>query len=446
MAMGEFSVTGQDAGGLCTQARVERLLDLLEACSYLSSSLDMQTTLTRIGEVVKKVLDAAESSIMLLDDKRKVLSFYVVSGEKGQKLMGMEIPVGEGIAGHVAQTRRPLLVADCSSDPNFAARFDRVSGFVTRSLLCVPLIAQGEVVGVMEAVNKQAADTSFNEEDMDMALSLAHVAAAAIVNARLYAELRDTQADMVLAGKLAALGTMASGIAHELNQPLTGILGFVQLLLRKARSGMLDGAEAQRHLEFVERQVRRMTHIINHMRTFAHPSPTESGSVELNRVIEDALTLVQGQMNDNRVRISLALDPALPSIAGDAGRLEEVVINLLANASEAVLPKDEPSREILVATRALEDQQGVQMQIRDRGTGILPENLPRIFDPFFTTRPRGKGTGLGLSLSYRIVRDHGGTIEVESAMGEGTTFSVLLPLTDGRPPEVDGGTGKESNE
>ncbi|MBM3465108.1 MAG: GAF domain-containing protein [Armatimonadetes bacterium] len=406
------------------QARVRQLETMLDVCSYLASSLDLHTVLARINEVSRDVLGASEASIMLLDEERKVLSFDVVTGEAGRRLQGLEVGLGEGIAGRVAESGEPRLIRDCAAEPGHARRFDEVSGFTTRSLLCVPLVAQGHVVGVLEALNKKDGG-AFEDEDVDVATGLAQVAAASVMNAKLFARLKDAQAEMVLAGKLAALGTIASGIAHELNQPLTGILGFVQLLQRKLDRETLTPENAGESPAFIEKQVHRMSRIIGHIGTFSHPSPAEHGLVSLDLVVADARTLMDEQLRSHGVHLSVALDAALPTVRGDAVRLEEVVINLLANARDAIDRTGRSSGEIRIAGRLKSDE--VLPEVSDTGTGIGPEVLPRIFDPFFTTRERGKGTGLGLSITHGIVRDHGGRIVVESTLGEGTRFSVYLP-------------------
>lgn len=419
------------------QRRIRQLENLLDVCDTLSSSLNLRTTLLNIGQLCRTLLKARAASIMLLDERRKVLQFEVVTDEKGKRLRGMEVCLGEGIAGRVAETGQPIVVPDCQEEPRHASRFDQISGFVTRSLLAVPLVARGRIVGVMEALNKRAAEGAgtpyFDNDDLELAMSMASLAAAAVMNAQLFEEVKQQQAQTVQAGKLAALGTIASGIAHELNQPLTGILGFVQLLQHQMQKGSVNQDLMLEHLGLIEKQVHRMTAIIGHVRTFARPEPAV-GLVDVNQVVRDAVMLMREQIRAHDIALEMRLAPELPSISGDAVRLEEVLINLLANARDAIEERlagaaenAAPAPRRISVSTTLEPSRLV-IEVEDTGTGIPADVLPRIFDPFFTTRGHGKGTGLGLSITHGIIRDHGGSIEVESRLGEGTTFYVYLPL------------------
>lgn len=434
-------------GGELTRLRrrVKQLEELLDLCTYLSSSLDVPTTLSNISALCRALFNAQAASIMLLDEKRGVLGFEAMSGERGRIVHGRELGLNPGVEGRVVESAQPVVVNDCQQDP-CRSRFDELKGVQARALMCIPLIARGRVVGVMEAVNKP---DGFTDDDVELAMSIGSVAASAVMNARLFDDLKAQQAQTVQAAKLAALGTIASGIAHELNQPLTGILGFVQLLERELRKGRLDRGVALERLAFIEKQVQRMTDIIGHVRTFARVQPVV-GRVDVNNVVNDALTLMREQLRSHGIDLQLRLGAELPRVAGDAGRLEEVVINLLANARDAI--EEHVSKGVGAAVkreiRVTTSREGKRLviEVADTGTGIDPEVLPRIFEPFYTTRTHGRGTGLGLSISHGIIRDHGGTIEVQSRPGEGTTFLVHLPLEPGWPAPRDDSEQKGADE
>jgi two-component system, NtrC family, sensor kinase len=244
-------------------------------------------------------------------------------------------------------------------------------------------------------------------------------------------ELRLAEAEVARGEKLAAIGQLAAGIAHELNNPLTGVLTFTHLLRKKMPEGSQDADD----LDLVIRETKRCASIIRRLLDFARDKPPEKGRVALNPLIEETVRFVERSAALRDVEISMQLDPQLPPLYIDPDLIKQVLMNLLVNAEQAIAERGRivvSSR--LHAARRLpacgeEPVPAVEIAIRDSGCGIAEANLQRIFDPFFTSKEVGKGTGLGLSVSYGIVKAHGGEIEVESTVGEGSTFRVLLPTT-----------------
>lgn len=244
-------------------------------------------------------------------------------------------------------------------------------------------------------------------------------------------ELLAAKAEVAQGEKLASIGVLASGIAHELNNPLTGVLTFTSLMRKKAADGSEDAAD----LDLVIRETKRCASIIRRLLDFAREKVPVKGFFDLNLVIEDTVRFVERPASLQQIEITTALDPALPQVWGDADLIKQVILNLLVNAQQAI----EGKGRIKVASRLYpgmaSDKPGVdnlpmvEISVTDTGCGIPPANLERIFEPFFTSKEVGKGTGLGLSVSYGIVKAHGGKINVESVVGEGTTFHVLLPIT-----------------
>jgi two-component system NtrC family sensor kinase len=243
-------------------------------------------------------------------------------------------------------------------------------------------------------------------------------------------ELLAARAEVAQGEKLASIGVLASGIAHELNNPLTGVLTFTSLLRKKAAEGSEDAED----LDLVIRETRRCASIIKRLLDFAREKVPTSGNYQLNQVVMDTVRIVDNPASLQKVRIVCELDEDLPLIWGDPDLIKQVVMNLVVNAQQAIAG----SGEVTVRTRLCSvsgSSQGdaertamVELTVSDNGSGIAPENLERIFDPFFTSKEPGKGTGLGLSVSHGIVRTHGGRIQVESILGEGSTFHVFLPV------------------
>jgi two-component system, NtrC family, sensor kinase len=243
-------------------------------------------------------------------------------------------------------------------------------------------------------------------------------------------ELRQAQAETVRGEKLASVGLLASGIAHEINNPLTGVLTFSSLLRQK----MPEGSQDAEDLDIVIRETKRCASIIRRLLDFARDKPPEKKFSDLNQIIADTVRIVEQPAQLLNIDITLDFDQDLPQVWLDPNQIKQVVMNLVVNAQHAI----DARGSIVIRTRfipaASAEQTGiVEFTVTDSGCGIPEENLQRIFDPFFTTKI-GKGTGLGLSVSHGIVEAHGGSISVESEMGRGTTFRVMLPLV--RVPEV----------
>ncbi len=234
--------------------------------------------------------------------------------------------------------------------------------------------------------------------------------------------LRDTQAQLIQASKMAAMGQFGAGVAHELNQPLAGISGYTDLLLLKIEKETPEWRYAKK----IEDQCVRMTKIVNNLRTFARQSKFEYAKIDINQPIDDALMLLGEQLRSHSIKVKRELTPDLPRVLADANQLEQVFLNLITNAKDAIEPKG--SGVISVISRACEKPDFIEVLVADTGIGMDFVTLNDIFNPFFTTKDVGKGTGLGLSISLGIIEDHGGKIEVNSMKDRGTVFRISLPV------------------
>jgi len=269
----------------------------------------------------------------------------------------------------------------------------------------------------------------FSADELQALQAVADQTALALENARLYAtaqeslaRLRETQAQLVQAAKMSALGQLVSGVAHELNNPLSVIIGYGQLLLSRDVPPTL-----KRPLELMVSQGDRMAKIVRNLLYFARQRPPERASVDVRQVMEQTLALRLNHLTLSGIVVERDFPDALPVINGDAQQLEQVFLNLLLNAEQAILDAM-PSGRIVLRARLRPDGRAILAQIVDDGPGIPPDALPRVFEPFYTTKTVGMGTGLGLSVSYGIVQEHGGRLSVESRPRE-TTFTLELPIT-----------------
>jgi two-component system C4-dicarboxylate transport sensor histidine kinase DctB len=236
-------------------------------------------------------------------------------------------------------------------------------------------------------------------------------------------ELREKQEQLIQAGKLATLGELTTGVAHELNNPLNNIGLFVGNVLDQIELGQLEGGRMQRDLRAAMQQVRKATEIISHLRTFGRAAPVSREPVDLNEVVERALALMAEQLRLRQITVERQ-KPAEPAVVlGNPIQLEQVLINLLTNARDAVAGAPRKAIELTVALTP----ETVQLRVLDSGPGIPPGLEQRIFDPFFSTKEVGEGTGLGLSITYGILKEHQGTVTVTNRPGGGACFQVDLP-------------------
>jgi len=247
-------------------------------------------------------------------------------------------------------------------------------------------------------------------------------------------ELRVAEAEAARGEKLASVGLLAAGIAHELNNPLTGILTFSSLVRKNLPDGSADAGD----LDLVIRETKRCAAIIKRLLDFAREKTPEKKFTDINQIILETARLIERPANLRDIEIAMDLDPDLPPVWADADQITQVIMNMLVNAQHAIEEKGNITVRSRRAQKAPSAGPGaqpvpmVELSIIDTGCGIPEKNLKRIFDPFFTSKEVGKGTGLGLSVSHGIVSAHGGIIEVESKVGEGSTFRIFLPLE--RPP------------
>jgi len=240
-------------------------------------------------------------------------------------------------------------------------------------------------------------------------------------------ELREKQEQLVQAGKLATLGELTTGVAHELNNPLNNIGLFVGNVIDLIQLDTAD-TDPQRILHELTKamqQVRKATEIISHLRTFGRAAAVSFEPVNMQQVVERAISLMQEQLRLRQIEVYVQFPAEEVMVFGNAIQLEQVVINLLANARDALA---DVAQKVITITCTLESE-SIELRVQDTGPGIPADFEQRIFDPFFTTKEVGAGTGLGLSITYGIIKDHQGAIVVENHPGEGAHFLIQLPRT-----------------
>ncbi|HDN80970.1 MAG TPA: GAF domain-containing protein [Chloroflexi bacterium] len=390
--------------------RIRQLERILEISRDLSSTLNFHPLLIKITRVAAELTNTEASSILLLDKSTGQLYFEAATGVTESALVGIPVPLEGSIAGWIVKEGKPLIIDDVDKDPRFYRHVDTLTSFRTRSILGVPLKVKDEVIGALEVLNKKGSQP-FTEEDVEVLTTLAAQAAIAIENARLF-----QQSDLVAI------------LAHELRTPLTSIIGYTRLLLTQAD---LNPALRRSFLETISHEASRLNSLIN---DFLDLIRLESGRVRLSKklvhlrhLIEEAVATVRPQAEARRIKIKIQIPRNLPPIMADERRLMQVLLNLLSNAIK--YNKDEG----LVEVKATLKDRAVEVSVRDTGIGIEPEELPHIFEKFYrgSSEQNAFGTGLGLAIAKQITEAHGGTITVESTPGQGSTFTVTLPLQSG---------------
>ena len=260
-----------------------------------------------------------------------------------------------------------------------------------------------------------------------------------VLSGRDVTDLKRLEEQLIQAEKLAAMGQMLAGVAHELNNPLTAILGVTELV--REREDLDDSMKRQ--LDLTHRQARRAARIVQNLLEFSRPASPQKKSIDLNSIIERTLQLHEHSLRRNQIAVDFTPRTDLPPVVGDANQLIQVLLNLVTNAEQAIREVRESGR---VQIRLASSAGNAIITVQDDGVGISPDALPKLFDPFYTTKRPGGGTGLGLSICLSIVREHGGTIQAESLPGGGSAFRVYLPIARDVPRNAAHARGADSSE
>jgi signal transduction histidine kinase len=272
----------------------------------------------------------------------------------------------------------------------------------------------------------------FSREELELLAAMGHQIGIAVENAKLVTELKkanvelkEQQAKLIEAEKLALLGKIAGGVAHEINNPIMSVLGFTGMVCKRLQDAVPAPEKANeciRYLNIVQEEAQRCIQIVESISQFYRRKQSSMAPIRIEKVIEAALGIAMLYMSKGHIEIVTHLSPDLPPVLANKGLLQQVLVNILLNARDAM-----EKGGVLSVSTSFENPLWVTIRISDTGHGIKPEDIERIFTPLFTTKGEGKGTGLGLSISQDIIKSHNGAIEVESVPGKGTSFIVRLP-------------------
>ncbi len=411
------------------QARTEELMTLNRLITAMSATLDLDRVLTLALDGILEHIPIEAGSLLLLDGTRELVFVKVFPAEATPVIGPVRLKAGQGLVGWVVQHGEAIITVDAPHDPRFYPGIDALTGINTRSVLCVPLILRDQVIGAIELVNRRGG--AFLPGDRDFLTAIAGSLAVAIENARLYEEaqrrlrelehanrkLIEAQNQLIRSEKLASIGQLTAGVAHELNNPIGIILGFAQI----ASEDINPADPLASYLDTIERQALRCKRIISDLLGFARQSEPKVEVADVRRIVNDTLAVIEYQLTLSHINVVRNFAEEVQPVRVDTNQMQQVFLNIIQNAMQA-MPQ---GGTLTIGVEQRADR--VAIAFSDTGIGIPPENLNRVFDPFFTTKEAGQGTGLGLSVSYGIAARHGGKIEVESTVGAGTTFTVLLP-------------------
>jgi signal transduction histidine kinase len=459
--LGHVSEIGQLAGAFQQmlddlRASTQRLEDLVFKLGTLNELVELSARSPKIEDLLPSFLQttmravhAGAGSIMLLDQDNGLLRPAASRGLPDEITESAEVTLGEGIAGKVAELGDAIVIESMEKDARFTQVKDSRQG--SGSFLCMPLRAGDRVVGVMSLVRKEDAGTTpptprpFSTSDLQFLATLLTYIAYAVDNARLLEEaqesarqrqnvvddLRATQAQLVRGETLSAIGKLASGMAHHLNNLFAVILGRLEILLVKVPTD----PEARRYIEIIQRAAQDGAEVVRRVQRFSRVQPVSRATpVDLNQLAQEVLELTrprwhnEAQLRQIRIDTELHLG-GIKAVAGELAPLREVLMSLVLNAIDAMPGGGQ------LTLRTWSDAKDVHCTVSDTGSGMTDEVRQRAFEPFFTTKGP-KSTGLGLSVTYGIVQRHNGRIDIETGLGRGTTVHIALPavLPALRPP------------
>ncbi len=431
-----YRIEGQSAAQRPDQQFAASTRQIAEA---LISTIDRDQLLDLILEQLRSVVAYDQAAIMLRDDE----GYYIAAGrgfQDRERVLSLRFSRNDPLFGELAERQEVIILRDAQQEVQLKAPVGPIRG-----MMGVPLSVQGEMIGVLTI--DSFTPNRYTMADAARAKAFGAYAALAVRNAELYrqarersarleqalADLRLAQQRLVQSERLSAIGELVAGVAHELNNPLTAVLGFATILQQRAP------AELQADVAPIMEGANRARRIVQNLLTFARQQAAEMEEVDLNQAVRRVLNLYGYLLRSDNVIVEERLAPNLPTTVADMTAVQQVLLNLINNARQA-LDGWEGERRIVIRTYLGADGEGGErlgVEVADSGPGIAPEHLPLVFEPFFTTKPVGEGTGLGLSICYGIVKQYGGDIRVESAPGQGARFTVELPVRHAYPAEAD---------
>jgi signal transduction histidine kinase len=422
--------TNTDLSGR-VQGQTQQLRSLHQLITTISASLDVRAVAEAALAGLQQLLRVEQAVLALADSHGTISYFLAQPPEHLAKLAGAHPTPGEGLLGRALAQDPPQGFVLNAVTPAELSPAEQAAGLAARNALVQPVAAHGRLIGLVQLVNKWAGP--FTDADRNFTETVCGSLAVAIENARVYEEVQAqvralertntelvaTQGRLVQSARLASVGELAAGLAHEINNPVGVILGFAQLVAQRAEEDKLRG-----YGELIEREAQRVQRIVGNLMGLARQATAEPVRLDLRLGVERALQLLEYQLEHDGIRVTRQAAAAPLWVRVDPDQLLQVLLNVIQNARQ-VMPR---GGELVVRTWA--DPARHYCAIEDTGPGLPPEVLARLGEPFFTTKPPGEGNGLGLSVSRSILQRHGGELRAANRPEGGASFVICLPAVE----------------
>lgn len=409
-----------------------RLATLNAISMTVSTSLNLPEILESTIDKIMEIFEYSSVRIYLLDEKKEILKLAAHKGLSrrftGKSFIRSE-KVGKGLLGKTVQECRTFAVDNSERPMDLHAQALLEEGL--ESTVYIPLICKGKAVGVMPVSNNTP--VKFSEDDVRLMAAIGNQIGVAVDNANLYENLKNayhdlkmTQEQLIRAEKLASLGKLAATIAHEINNPLAAVLTYIRLLRKLAQKNEFAPERSQdisRYLLTVDSEITRCGEIVKNLLAFSRHSKITMEEHSIESIIDKTIALIAHELEMKEIKCTKISEKELPEIQCDAKQMQQAILNLVINASEAMAQ----GGTLTIESRRSREAGYLEVLISDTGCGIPKEDLKNMFEPFFTTKEEGKGVGLGLAVVYGIITRHNGFIDVTSEPGKGSTFEIRLP-------------------
>ncbi len=417
-----------------TRARAAELTQLNEVGLALTSTLDFSTVVHAALSQIQRLFQAEIVSLLQPDPQTGELCFVKTLVKRTPVEIPVRLQPGESIVGWALEQRQPVLIDDVQTDPRALEWVHEHMDIQARGLMAVPLLARDRDIGVIEIASSEPG--AYTNSELRTLQAIASTLTIALENASLYDELRKllherehAQTQLIHAEKMTALGRLVASIAHEINNPLQAVQTYLTLSQEELGGGRRI-EKVNRYLNTVGDEIDRIAIIVRRMRDFYRPAREELQPTYLHAVLESVLELTNKQLQHSRVTVERVWANYLPEIQANPDHLKQVFLNLVLNGIDAMTTGGTLRISTDLDQISINNKQkvlaAVRVEFSDTGEGMPPEISSRIFEPFFTTKERG--SGLGLSISYGLIQSHNGKITVESHVGLGTTFTIILPV------------------
>ena len=406
--------------------RHRELEAILRFTALINSSLRIEDVLNYAMEWAEEFMDAEASTVYELDEEKSELFIRIARGEKKEPVERIKFELGQGVSGHVVQSGQPMVIQDVRKEKRFSPKFDKITGFRTRSMICVPLIRRGKTIGALQVLNKKSGDL-FTQIDVELLTSMSQQIAVAMENARLYRrlekkfelnarELKTAQDKLIRSERLVAMSHLVQGVAHEIRNPVTTIGGFA----RRIKKILKRDPEVDKYLNAILEESERLESLVRQVHEYTSVLAATLALDDIRATLHEVVNKFEPMAQQQGVSLVTKIDESLPLTRMASSQIMTALSNIMENALEAM-----PNGGELVLEAKQRNSQ-LFIKILDTGYGIRQEYLNSVYDPLFSSKTHG--AGLGLAVVYQIVKNHDGEITIQSQEGKGTSVTIQLPV------------------